>query len=164
MVRPLAPANISRWGTAIETDLDESLRLAKIANQAAETAQQGVGAVADAFSKLGASQSNVGWTLLPMALMPGWSAAEQLEYCIVNNVLYMTGRLNATAGAAQYPFATAHPAALCPSRSMIASVTTTGTGASFVVVFDTTGVFTVNKGGSVVSNLPLQALPASLLT
>lgn len=160
MVRPLAPANIGRWAAAIETDLDGAARMASLASQSAETAQQGVGAVFDALGRV-TSKDTAGWVALSMTLSVGWSlqSPDTLDYRVLNGCVYFSGRLNATAGAGQSVFTAALPPSIWPSRSMILAVTTTGAVATFSVVMGTDGMLTVFKGGNAVSNLPLTAIP-----
>lgn len=109
------------------------------------------------------SRRDTGWQLLGLALNSGWSvnSADELEYRVVNRTLYLNGRLRATVGASQSPFATVLPVGARPSRETSALVGTIGgDGRSFVGTVTLGGSFTIFKGGNSVLDFPLQGIPA----
>lgn len=107
-------------------------------------------------------RKDTGWLPIPMALNTGWTvqSPDSLEYRILNGVLYLSGRLNATTGAVNTVFATAFPAEARPSRDLVVLAGTTGgAGNSFTVSLNTAGVMVVFKGSASILNLPLTSLP-----
>lgn len=105
--------------------------------------------------------TDTGWVTLG-ALASGWTvqSPDTADYRVLNNVLYLRGRLNATTGAAQSPILNtplptiARPAVDVPKLIGV----TGGTAALFVTVVSAAGNLNCFKGSNAVGNLPLEGL------
>lgn len=104
--------------------------------------------------------SDTGW--LPIgSLAANWSVQtpDTNDYRVLNGVLYLRGRLNATSGATTSNiFSTALPASARPAKDVPKLLgVTDGSAALYIGVITATGQLVVFKGGSAVTNFPLEA-------
>ena len=103
--------------------------------------------------------SDTGW--VGLSLTTGWTAQtpDVPGYRVINNVLYLRGRLDATTGAGTAILTAVLPAAARPAANTQRRVfETSGSTDSFVVVVDVSGQIVCFKGASDVQDLPLESM------
>lgn len=109
-----------------------------------------------------ATLSDTGWLTLG-TYNTGWSTegTDIPQYRVLNRVLYLRGRIDATSSAVNVPFTAPLPVGARPSRNTPFMLPeTSGSGATRVTQVGADGVITVFKYGAAVNDLALAGVPA----